>query len=179
MRELKDRTIDTVIIASRWLQYAEGGDNRQPLSVSARKNDLYTAVPTDPEKVLAAYVATVRTLLRTVQKVILIYPVPESEWNIPKSMVKLALSNDLEPFSLAIDNNRVSQRLNKINEVFDAIGIHPNLVRIRPEQILCGTYIKNSCVTHLAGIPLYFDNEHLSNDGARLVVGKIMDHIGS
>jgi len=175
MRDLVDKNIETVIIASRWLQYVD----EDIVKASTNRNDLYTQAPTDTEKVWASYAEAIRGLLRNVRKVILVYPVPESERDVPTSLVKLLITNDLQPFSLAASYGRVSQRLRKAGEIFDSIGMYPQLLRIRPEELFCNTYKKGICVSQLDGVPLYFDNEHLSNAGARLIVDKIVKEIFS
>jgi hypothetical protein len=179
VRDLKDKAIQTVIIASRWLQYLEEGIDRRSLSVSLQRNDVQTELGTETNLVVAAYTEAIRSLLRDLHRVILVYPVPESERDVPKSLTKLAASNSLEPFSLATDYNRISQRLSRVNEVFDGIGEHPNLVRIKPQELLCNTYTTGSCVAQLDGVPLYFDSEHLSDAGARILVDEILREIDS
>jgi peptidoglycan/LPS O-acetylase OafA/YrhL len=178
IEDLADNQIQTVIIASRWLQYIEGHDGRQSLRVATNKNDLYAQPDIDSGAVVATYINAIRSLLEALYRVILIYPVPESEWDVPKSLVRLMTYTDLEPLSLAADYHRVSQRLNKINEAFDSIGDHPNLARIKPEKLLCGRFNRN-CLAHLNGIPLYFDKDHLTNTGARLVVDEILEQLDS
>lgn len=179
VRDLNDKAIQTVIVASRWLQYLEEGIDPHSLSVSLPRNGLYTEFGTETNLVMAAYTEAIRSLLRGLHRVIIIYPVPESERDVPKSLTKLVISNSLEPFSLTTDYNQISQSLSKVNEVFDALGEDPNLVRIKPEELLCNTYTTASCVAQLNGVPLYFDSEHLSNAGARLVVNEILEEIGS
>jgi peptidoglycan/LPS O-acetylase OafA/YrhL len=175
MQDLAENKIETVIIASRWLLYLEGDRNSE--SVSTRRNDFHAQAPTDPVEVRASYEEAIRGLLRSLQKVILVYPVPESEEDVPQSLVKLMITETLGPASLVTDHKRVSQRLRKVTEIFDRIGEHPNLVRIKPEEIFCDIYRKESCVVHMNGVPLYFDDDHLSNAGARLVVDKIMEEV--
>jgi peptidoglycan/LPS O-acetylase OafA/YrhL len=187
MRDLADKKIHTVILVSRWDWYVEGigfdngegGAERQSVRVSTNEKDLYTQVPTDQEKVLASYIDTILSLLRDLQQVILVYPVPTNGWDVPKRLMKLLMFNNFEPVALSTDYSRVSQRLSKVNEAFDGIGEHPNLIRIKPDEIFCDTYINSRCVAHLNGAPLYFDTDHLSDAGARLVVDAIMKQMES
>jgi hypothetical protein len=62
-------------------------------------------------------------------------------------------------------------------QIFDGIGEHPNLIRIRPDMIFCNTYIEASCAVQVNGESLYRDEFHLSTLGARLVVQDIMRHL--
>jgi hypothetical protein len=60
----------------------------------------------------------------------------------------------------------------------DAINEHPNLIRVKPEEILRNTVVANRCIAHLNGMPLHGDDDPLSNAGAKLVVAEIMKHTG-
>ena len=64
-------------------------------------------------------------------------------------------------------------------DALDRIGEHPNLVRIKPESMLCDTYVKGRCVVQLNGVPLYSDDNHLSRAGARLIAGESAKHIAN
>lgn len=62
-------------------------------------------------------------------------------------------------------------------DALDRIGEHTNLIRIRPDKILCDTFVEDRCVVERNGVRLYYDDNHLSNTGARLVVDEIMKHV--
>ena len=56
----------------------------------------------------------------------------------------------------------------------NAVGEKGNLDRIYPFKLLCDTYIKGRCASEANGALLYYDDDHLSNEGAMLVVGEVM-----
>ena len=64
-------------------------------------------------------------------------------------------------------------------DALDRIGEHPNWVRIKPESMLCDSYVKGRCVVQLNGAPLYSDDNHLSRAGARLIAREIAKHIAN
>jgi hypothetical protein len=74
---------------------------------------------------------------------------------------------------------RFLERSNGAIEALDAIVGGENLIRIRPDKILCNTYLKDRCVSHLNGQALYFDNNHLSKVGAELVLKDVISKLSN
>jgi SGNH domain (fused to AT3 domains) len=108
-----------------------------------------------------------------------VYPIPEAGRNVPRYLAKQAMFLD-EPGNrqdLTTTYDEYHVRNKETINLFDSIGQYPNLIRIKPEAIFCNTYVKDSCALQLNGASLYRDEFHLSNAGARLVVGEIMKHI--
>ena len=66
------------------------------------------------------------------------------------------------------------RRNSNVLEALDQIGERPNLFRVKPSDLFCNTYATGKCVATLAGVPLYFDDNHLSNAGAGMVTREIM-----
>ena len=63
---------------------------------------------------------------------------------------------------------------------FDGLGYAPNLHRIYPADVLCnGEFGQGRCGAVLNGVPLYYDDDHLSNAGARLLAAEIVRAIAS
>jgi len=62
-------------------------------------------------------------------------------------------------------------------KTLDSIGEHKNLIRVKPSDYLCDSYVSNRCVAHLDGKPLYFDDDHLSSTGSSLVVTEVINQI--
>ncbi len=52
---------------------------------------------------------------------------------------------------------------------------HPNLIRIRPEEIFCDTYVPGRCTAQLRGDPLYADDDHLNSIGSTMLSKKIVE----
>lgn len=59
----------------------------------------------------------------------------------------------------------------------DSIPDRKNLIRVRPDKILCDTLIPGRCVTQIGNEVLYYDDDHLSNKGAQLVIDEAMKFI--
>lgn len=52
-------------------------------------------------------------------------------------------------------------------QALDSINGEKNIIRIRPDKIMCNTFVKGRCVSYINGDALYFDSNHLSNLGAK------------
>ncbi len=89
------------------------------------------------------------------------------------------MGNPKNTEDLTTSHRAFTERNKAAYDALDSIGEHPNLVRIKPESMLCDTYVKGRCVVQLKGGPLYSDDNHLSSAGARLIVGEISKHIAS
>ena len=103
---------------------------------------------------------------------ILVYPIPEQGWDIPSRLAKQLLFNSKD--TISVKYNVVSKRNYEVINNFDGIGYRENLVRIYPMRILCNTYQEDRCISALNGAPLYYDDDHLSNVGAKLIVNEVM-----
>lgn len=125
-----------------------------------------------------SYRDSVRKMLDAGYKVVLVYPVPEVGWDVPTRLGHIHLSQGhLDKGDVSTSHQVFIERNRQAYEALDAIGEHPNLVRVWPEKIFCDTLVKGRCVTHINGAPLYFDDDHLSNAGARLVVAEVMKSV--
>ena len=184
--DLMNRNISTVIVSARWQFYSEtSGYNNEEGGVEVEKHefvDIDSVFPLDAvtkkQRILHRYKETLLKLVATGKKIILIYPVPEVGWNVPTHLAKLAMWGKQGKSDLTTSYSAYMRRNKDTTDALDGIGEHPNLVRIRPERIFCDTYVKSRCVAQLNGVPLYFDDDHLSNAGARLIVDQVMKYVG-
>ena len=117
-------------------------------------------------------------LLKSGKRVILVYPVPEVGWDVPAYASKKLLY--LNESSVTTSYAKYLERNAAAIEVLNSVGMHENLVRIQPEKVLCNTSFKGRCIAVSNGVPLYYDDDHLSNAGAELLTNeiiKILDRI--
>jgi len=111
-------------------------------------------------------------------KIVLIYPVPEVGWNVSKKLIiRLALNGDglkgvFESNPLTTSHKVFLERSKNIYKIYKSIN-NQNIIRIYPEKILCNSLIKNRCITHDKSKVFYIDDDHLSYEGAKLIVNKI------
>ena len=104
-------------------------------------------------------------LLENDLKVVLLYPIPESGWQIPRKIWGESSKNNFEEW---IQNNTLttsyevfSERTRETYSLYDSID-HPNVIRVYPEKLLCNTTITGRCSTHNNNRIFYVDDDHLS-----------------
>jgi hypothetical protein len=171
---------NTIIISARWSLLVERFpfDNGEGGVESG--NSWEWSIPktggTYSDNMRVEIVSSIKTILETGKTVILVYPVPEMGWDVTKVLTQsqdVIPPNDLG----SVSYDGFLQRSKNAIEALDSIGTHKNLVRIRPDEILCNDTVEQRCIAHLNGEALYFDSNHLSNEGAELLVREILRHI--
>jgi hypothetical protein len=123
----------------------------------------------------AALTQAIERLVASGRKVILVYPVPELGWDVPKRLTRIHLaSGKLTPADASISLDDFAARNRRTIAALDAIAPNKKIIRIRPDSLLCNTTVPKRCAAHIDGESLYFDNNHLSNLGARIVAQEIL-----
>jgi peptidoglycan/LPS O-acetylase OafA/YrhL len=116
--------------------------------------------------------------------VVIVYPVPEAGWDIPKK-IKAGL-DEFSPLDQwdAFSRMEVTTNLSTFRErtqssydVLDRVEDHPNLIRVYPESIFCDEE-RGKCFTHSDANIYYEDDHHLSVHGAKMVIERVAKAIG-
>ncbi|MCK8078695.1 acyltransferase [Vibrio sp. 1CM2L] len=113
-------------------------------------------------------------------RIFLIYPVPKHKHHVPDEIKRRMYK---EPFvdNLSIINN--IKMFTSLKEHFDEMKFAyanfdkiegGNITRIYPVDVLCDN---TRCYANLGGLILYFDDDHLSTHGAKLLVKEIENAI--
>lgn len=119
----------------------------------------------------AAYRQIVEDLLARGKEVYLVYPTPEYPFNVPDQIFKTQLRGD---DTLVTSSYAEYLEKNKgIIAAYDSLGERKSLRRIYPAKILCNTDLPGRCVTEIDGKVMYADDNHLSVEGADLLVRQI------
>lgn len=180
---MRDNQIGTVIIAARFTQQLEGTgfDNGEGgvehvsgAYIDQRAMTGEVGAQADPvrrTRVLEGWRTELRALVEEFN-VILVHPIPEAGWNVPRTLVHRTLYGDGIANPLTTDAARVLARNQPVNDLFGSID-HPNLYRVNPYDVFCDTKLAGRCVNEWDGDVLYFDDDHLSNAGARWVADAI------
>lgn len=105
---------------------------------------------------------TVKRLTDAGKTVVLVYPIPETGYNIPATLPKLVLARR-NPSEFTRPENYYFRRQKFVFSVLDKLGPADKIIRIRPNQRLCDGA---NCIVYANGQPLYRDNDHLSLEGA-------------
>lgn len=135
----------------------------------------------DMDWIKQAYATTLSQLLENNVKVVLVYPVPEAGWNVPRKLASMVAGKkfhelgSLKSLSPLTTSHAVfRERTRRAYEVYDSIPDHENLLRIYPERLLCGG---GRCRTHSDSTIYYRDEDHLSYDGASMLVAYIFEEV--
>lgn len=159
-----DEEIHTVILSWRHVYYLEGDHE-----------EFYPELPNDPSVILtgasetekrAAYWRSFKTTVRRLtiagKRVVVMAPVPELGAPLPRLMVASGNYSETVPGG---DFHYYKERNAAIMPHLEALGVEVMPVA----EVLCGT--KGICRAVKDSVPLYFDIDHLSLDGARVVIG--------
>ena len=112
-------------------------------------------------------------LLSATNRLYLIYPIPEIGWDIARTNISYYKANGTLLGGISIPYSDFVSRNRFINSVFNEYKNNPNVIPIKPGLIFCDTFLKNRCVAQYKKIPYYYDDDHLSDAGARLIVDKL------
>lgn len=172
-----------VIISARWNGNlrAKGFDNKEGGVEGDTKNFeyYYDIDSTSYSNSISINIKnSIEQIINSGRKVILIYPIPEMGWDVSLRLSKIIMKNgSLEPSDGSISYNVYTEDSKKAFNTLDSIGSYPNLIRVRPDLLFCNTFIKERCIAHISGTPIYFDSNHLSDYGASILIDKIMENI--
>ncbi|HEY9276897.1 MAG TPA: acyltransferase family protein [Methylotenera sp.] len=169
---------ETIIVSARWAQIIEARsfDNEEGGKEAGAQelNQSYADKNATVHLRMNAYINSLRVLLDSGRKIVLIYPIPEMGWNVPRKMLRLyALNGEITKDDASINYSIFLKRNLNAYRALDSLGTHENLIRIYPEKVLCNIYVLGRCVAHVDGNPIYYDDDHLSEFGAALIVNEI------
>jgi len=115
--------------------------------------------------------------------VILIYPIPEAGWHVPKKLLKsfskkLYLMKDyFDPENYLTTSYEIYKNRTKTSfELLDSIN-GDNIYRVYPHKLFCDTIINNRCLTHDDKNLFYADSNHTSLKGSEMINDLILEEI--
>jgi peptidoglycan/LPS O-acetylase OafA/YrhL len=119
--------------------------------------------------VLRNYIQT----LAAVRKTVLLYPLPEVGWTPARINLDAVAVGGGPPRYISTSWTRFRERNSEVEQLLDGIE-SPRIQRLHPADLFCDTFLKDRCVAQANGILYYGDDNHLSLEGARLVVERLM-----
>jgi len=115
-------------------------------------------------------------------QIILIYPIPETGWHIPKKLHKMWLKREnkfssefiIDPIttSYQVYKDRAKKSFELLNSVKGK-----NIYRVYPHKLFCNNFVKGRCITHDNQNLFYVDEEHTSNLGSKMINKLILEEI--
>ncbi len=113
-------------------------------------------------------------------KLILVYPVPEMGFNVPRNLLKTIVKNRVsanDVLPVLSGSYDVYKKRNKlIFETLDSIE-NKNIYRVYPHTFFCDRQIKNRCIANDQENLFYFDDDHLSLKGSEFIAKQIIKEI--
>lgn len=181
--------IEYVILMARWtlaieetrFDDGEGGRESGAPNYLIDVNALELAKEKEARRsqISKRYQESIQEFLLLGRTVLLIYPVPEIGWRVKERLVRLAMFSVKSERPLSTSYSVFLSRNMESYKMLDAVGEMPNLIRIKPADMLCNTFVENRCVAELDGVPLYLDHDHLTEVGASILAKQIFKVIES
>lgn len=107
--------------------------------------------------------------------VILVYPIPESGWNVPRKIYHNYIFGDINE-KISISDKVFKNRTKNTNEFFDSIN-HTRLFKVYPEQLFCNNLLEDRCTIYNDRIVYFADQVHPSVTGSKLINNLIIEKI--
>ena len=121
------------------------------------------------------FIKSIYEILNNGNQVILIYPIPEIGWNPIRKLINDSYFSKSKMMDI-LSNNSIStsykiyeERAKETFSLYDAIK-HNNLKRIYPHELFCNNLIENRCIFNNSKKIFYYDDDHLSLDGSKLLL---------
>ncbi|MCL3881745.1 acyltransferase family protein [Marivita sp. GX14005] len=116
------------------------------------------------ERLMDKFDSTVARLRAAGRDVVIVYPVPEIGHKVPETLAKLSL-HGRTPERFGLSQAAFDARNADVIAALDTISARYDAERIVPHDALCS---EGHCAVIRNGIPLYYDDDHLSSAGAAL-----------
>lgn len=174
LKRVREKGIKTVVINDRVTAYMLGSrfDNHEGGIEPGEPFPIRVAGQETPDEagrvagVKKALFTTIRTLIDDGVRVVYIAPVPEVGWYVPHAVVKLMARGGLP---LTTSRDVYLKRHAETFDVLRAFENESNFLAVYPSEVFCSDS-DGRCRTHTANRLLYTDTDHLSREGAALLV---------
>ncbi len=173
---------DVIVLSHRWtttlqgtsFSNGEGGD--EPSHFSAYVIDELEPGTQEFQNALIKRVSDGLDLFPKNSQVVVVYPSPEAGWHVPDRLMKeiaLGLEDSANP-SLHTSYERFLERNAETLSLLDSLK--PNdVIRFRPHEVICNTFVADRCVNVWDRVVLYYDDDHLTNSGAMLLAPDLIN----
>ncbi len=123
----------------------------------------------------------INNIINKGHKLILVYPVPEMGFNVLKQLKNKYVKDKFsftqsKPPIISVSYELFKKRNETIFKILDNIK-NPNIYRVYPHKLFCDKLIENRCIANDEKTIFYYDDDHLSIQGSKLVVDEIFKEI--
>jgi len=125
---------------------------------------------------------SIKDLLESGVKVVLIYPIPPVGFDVMKKLFdyykwnKKNFDQYLKQNPITTSNKNFLIWSKTAKETLDGVK-HQNLYKIYPQNLFCNTTIKDRCILYDESYIYYLDNNHLSKAGNKKLINLIIQKI--
>ncbi len=170
--------IKNIVISARYVRYLfkTGYDNGEGGKESDFEDtyyypDNYNGNNERMNIILEAYKNSIENLLKADKNVFLVYPVPEIGWDVVRQTYKPFNKNNI-----TISYQSYLKRSKSVIDKFDELLLYNNFFKIDPSKLFCNITSPDRCETSINNKLIYFDDDHVSNDGAKLIINEILNN---
>jgi len=181
-KKLNENSESIIIFVARFPLYLNNEEFSNNKGVGGEKWKRVYASNDKFDSLHSSFKDTVNRLSK-INKIILIYPIPEVDVNVPRKLLNQHLKEGLSfkknfnaQNSITTSYQIYKARTKSSFELFDSIK-GKNIYRVYSHKLFCDTLIKDRCLSHDNKNIYYFDNHHLSIKGAKMVNDLILDEI--
>jgi peptidoglycan/LPS O-acetylase OafA/YrhL len=188
MRYLREQaSIKVIVLGMRWTQRlypvadsikalnfdnGEGGVERSNTYAEYYAQTSQGTFTRDGGAKRRAIRAFLGALIATGKTVAIVYPVPETGFSTPNLALKRVIRHD-DLSVIHTSYERYKERNAFAENALNSFD-NPNIVRIKPAELMCDTFVRNRCLAMLEGKSLYFDPHHLSLYGTGFITPSIL-----
>lgn len=162
--------LETIILAGRWpyqiigTEPESGGANRTYLIDDAT---LRASIDESRRVFERSLDRTLVRLHKLGRRVVIIGSIPEPGYDVPHNVA--AALHFGRPAAAGISRDVVQSRMTEADTLLATIAKrHPDVLFLPIWQTICG---KDACPVERGGVPIYYDDDHLSHRGATEVAG--------
>ncbi len=176
--------IKKIVLFSRWSFNLKGERfNNQEGGIEVGSGHYFIPLNTDilvekemRQKIILQNIEIFINKIKNLDKdIYIVMPTPEMGWEIPNNLARnLHFKNKIEKNTLSISKKVFNERNSDIDNFFVYMKKNYNLNLIYPNDIFCDDL---RCFSHKNNVPLFFDDDHVSIEGAKLLSKKIINHI--
>lgn len=173
--EITHYTNTPIVISSRWVAYIDGQNSENRINEpGGRATPLYFNPSQKnhdikPEDALSEFEEyfekTICKLRETNDKIYIVQPIPEMLSSIPDTVISNIMQRKNKPTYITLDE--YYQRSGKVRDAIQRIAEKCDTKVLDPVPFLCDDKICNGLKD---GRPIYYDSDHLSEFGNKLLV---------
>ncbi len=181
--DVNEKNLDTVILLAQWSSYIHEYNYDNGIGGKSVRHDVFYTVRGTPlsadiairrRVMLDAYVDTIRALRHGHRRIYVVLPVPEQGWDVPKYLGRIAMRGDRQVDVPASPLSVYRSRHSDLMQAFNTLADDPSIVFVDSAIAFCDLPNRSGCVSSISGEALYYDDNHLTNKGAAMLLREIL-----